>query len=470
MLLNPSIGWSQLVPNQLDLSAASGTLHDGSLFGLTLAVNASSVAVSAPYEAVNGVEAAGVVYVYNNDGTLWFRVENPNPTPHSYFGNGLAINDDMLVIGASHASHSFPFSGVVYIYDSAGAAMGEPIPNPGSKTIFGREIEIAQDGAIYISAVGGTGEVYRYSDASGGMGTATVNGLSFMPFANPDSVVFPIYGNSISVNPEGDLFVSGQKFFATGAVIHRFDSAASLQSSVPVDDVIGLVLEADGSDMLYVGAVKSGSLGLFGSLHVYDNTGQLQMVIDGSEVNDGFAASLAIMQDFMLVGAPASVINGVAGAGNVHVYDRATGGLLETLVWPTSASAPGAARFGHRIAARGNKLVIAAPFADTAQGEDAGEVFTFSAEPARFCGRLLEDFDRVFIGTEGDDVIIGTSKDDLIILLGGNDLGRGRKGRDCVMGGPGRDLLRGGRGKDELAGGEGSDTCRGGEVLVSCEG
>ncbi len=471
MLVLPAASWGQLSFDQGDFSASSATLHGTSFFGLKLAMNSSLVAIAAPYESVGGVEAAGVVYVFNNDGTLWYSLPNPQPSYHSYFGMGLAMNDDMLLIGASHADHVFPNSGVVHMFSPAGVAVGDPVPNPGTKSFFGREIEIGADGAFYVAAIGGSGEVYKFAESTGPItstGVASVNNLSVTTYGNPDSFNYPIFGTSLAVNSIGEVFVSGQKFFATGGVIHRFDNISSYQSSIPVDGVIGLVLKADDVGSVYAGTLRSGSTGMFGDIHVYDAADQLQMVIDGPGDRDNFGASLAILGDSLVVGAPSQEVAGAVEAGCAYVFDRNTGALQDTLVWPGDPAAPSASRFGQEVEAEGPNLLVSAPYADTDLGQDAGEVFAFTDE-VRYCDRPIEDFDNVFVGTDGDDVIVGTNDDDLILLLGGDDLGRGRKGDDCILGGPGNDLLRGGGGQDGLSGDEGSDTCRGGEKVDGCE-
>lgn len=66
-------------------------------------------------------------------------------------------------------------------------------------------------------------------------------------------------------------------------------------------------------------------------------------------------------------------------------------------------------------------------------------------------------FDKVIVGTEGDDQLSGTNGRDLILGLGGNDIIAGDNQSDCLDGGPGNDLLTGANGKDTLVGGPGND-------------
>jgi Ca2+-binding RTX toxin-like protein len=74
-----------------------------------------------------------------------------------------------------------------------------------------------------------------------------------------------------------------------------------------------------------------------------------------------------------------------------------------------------------------------------------------------FCGRELEDFDNVIVGTSANDVINGTTLDDLIRGLPGNDTIDGKGGNDCLAAYGGNDILRGGPGNDSIYGGDGDD-------------
>jgi len=82
--------------------------------------------------------------------------------------------------------------------------------------------------------------------------------------------------------------------------------------------------------------------------------------------------------------------------------------------------------------------------------------------PTHCNGKLLTDFDFVYIGTPGNDKFVGTpGLSEVAFGLGGDDKLIMRDGDDCAFGGPGDDRIRGGRGNDFLDGQYGMDNVSG---------
>ncbi|MGY5149022.1 MAG: MopE-related protein, partial [Candidatus Nitrosopumilus sp. bin_68KS] len=79
----------------------------------------------------------------------------------------------------------------------------------------------------------------------------------------------------------------------------------------------------------------------------------------------------------------------------------------------------------------------------------------------KFCGKDMDDFDNVIVGTNSNDKLKGTNDDDLILGLAGNDKIDGKKGNDCIYGGDGNDDIKGQHGMDEIHGGDGNDKITG---------
>lgn len=71
-------------------------------------------------------------------------------------------------------------------------------------------------------------------------------------------------------------------------------------------------------------------------------------------------------------------------------------------------------------------------------------------------------YDKVTIGTSGNDVLKGVDGRDRMDGLAGSDKISGGKGRDLLRGGSGADTLGGGNFHDELRGGVGNDKLSGG--------
>lgn len=101
--------------------------------------------------------------------------------------------------------------------------------------------------------------------------------------------------------------------------------------------------------------------------------------------------------------------------------------------------------------------VINSPFGE-GQGFFKVESNPVPPTPAACAGMT---FDKIIVGTEGNDTINGTGLRELIFGLGGNDTISGGAGNDCVVGGEGSDKLSGGSGNDKLLGEAGNDTLNG---------
>jgi hypothetical protein len=79
--------------------------------------------------------------------------------------------------------------------------------------------------------------------------------------------------------------------------------------------------------------------------------------------NDRFGESVALSDDYVLVGADGH--NAGAGAvGEAHLFDRVTGALLHTFSAPT----PGTSGFGFSVSIDGTNILIGAQFTDLPGG------------------------------------------------------------------------------------------------------
>lgn len=90
--------------------------------------------------------------------------------------------------------------------------------------------------------------------------------------------------------------------------------------------------------------------------------------------------------------------------------------------------------------------------------------------PAVFCGRVLEDFDNVIMGTSASNSLVRNGDDDLIRGFGGDDTIDGKGGDDCIIGNEGNDILQAGPGKDAVYGGIGDDEIYGNDGIDTLYG
>lgn len=110
---------AQLIPDPAQ--AASG-------FGFAVAISGKTVVVGARYESnPKGGNASGAAYVYTQQGDRWklqARLAAPDGSPFDLFGDAVALDGDMLAVGARAADgpQEERNSGVVYIFQRKGVA------------------------------------------------------------------------------------------------------------------------------------------------------------------------------------------------------------------------------------------------------------------------------------------------------------------------------------------------------------
>ncbi len=139
------------------------------LFGRSLSTQADTLVVGAPGEASGALPGVGAVYVYGRqpDGTYAppTRISNPQGFASDFFGEGVAVHGDLLLVGAPNVDTNGVDAGAVYVYRrSAGVWNVERVLlspcNSTQRRAFGRRIEFdgtrAMIGGICPPTAGGS--------------------------------------------------------------------------------------------------------------------------------------------------------------------------------------------------------------------------------------------------------------------------------------------------------------------------
>jgi hypothetical protein len=129
-----------------------------------------------------------------------------------------------------------------------------------------------------------------------------------------------------------------------------------------------------------------------GNAYVYDaKTGALDRTLTDPNVqaNGHFGYSVSIYGQTVVVGAPYETSGGYAEAGNVYVYDAATGTLLESLISPNAQSY---GEFGTSVANTGSTVVIGAPDENSSGDYEAGNAYLFGATDRTLISTLTDPF------------------------------------------------------------------------------
>ena len=209
--------WTQ----QQKLTANDATADDQ--FGFAVAINGDVIAVGANHADFPGNSEAGAVYRYNRIGTAWTQVQRLNPMAPvilgDHFGNSLATSGSRLVVGAEGDDTPQTGAGAVYVYADNGSSYGFEqkltIPDGSNGDQFGFSVGI--DGS---TIVGGAKEDTTIPGQVG-IGAAYVFVFSGSTWSlqqklqASDGLAFDRFGYSVAVR--GDTVAVGAREDDTAA-------------------------------------------------------------------------------------------------------------------------------------------------------------------------------------------------------------------------------------------------------------
>ncbi|MBN2024916.1 MAG: hypothetical protein JW809_19220 [Pirellulales bacterium] len=305
-------------------------------FGARVATWNDMIVVSAPnsdiwyYSSLQCADA-GIVYVYNAQGTLLQTIHNPNPTADDLFGATLAVQGDYLLIGAPGEDAGATDAGAVYVYHglSSTPVATLTIPSPAADDSFGSAIAWLGNDILVgapqrdLPTVADAGMVYRFAFT----GTEQNPSWSASPTQTYEK-----------------YFPSEEDFFGSSLAV--LDGKVVV--GTPGDDTLGASC---------------------GAAYVFDATTGAWL--------DTLLPPAPVAQAQCGLGTVAAGDGRIllAGTGPAYLFDGATGDLLQTFVNPVGAEL---AFFGLSAAVIDEALALGAPSADEL-GDDVGAVYVFDS-------------------------------------------------------------------------------------------
>jgi hypothetical protein len=361
-----------------------------------------SVAIDSGFAAVGAVDQTnGAVYTYALAGTNWAQTQKlTDPAPPcgtDRFGNSIAMQDGLLVVGQPFGCLASNLPGQVFVYRLIGGTwvlqqtLTDPtLPSPTGG--FGTVVVVS----------GNTIAVSNPSNPNGpGFGAILIftnNGTSWnfqaqvtAPAGTPNQSNF---GNSVALN--GDTLLVGANgigMFGAAFVFVRNGTSWTLQqmltpSSVHSAESFGDSVAVEG-DTAVVGAAGLTSPFLGGAAFVFHRTGSTWIPTQELQPADGvtnsivqFGASMSISHGTLVVGAPGRTINGQTTAGGADIFQF--NGTSWVLVQQIAASdASSSAEFGFAVDIGESGIIVGAPF-DSTEFLNAGAAYIFSASATNF--------------------------------------------------------------------------------------
>lgn len=347
-------------------------------FGFSVAVSGATVVAGARFDEDLGREAGAAYQVDANAGTVIRKLLAVDPARDDeilgnrgdFFGESVAVEDNVAVIGAPFKSQGGTSSGAVYLYNMTTGNLimrllpFSPIIRDTSFNYFGFSVGISDN---YI-VVGAPGDV---EGANGGGGSA------YIYRASNRQVVGKIY--------------AGDPDFADnfGRRVAVSNSTAVISS--PFDDDRG---------------TDSGSVYLFNAATAQQ---QRKLTANDGAAGDLFGISVAINEQVVAVGAPFDDDDGES-SGAVYLFNATTGQQLAKI---TAADGQAGARFGESVDIDGATLLVGAPL-----DRGMGAAYLFDIATATQQAKLVAGDGQAgdgfggSVSISGSNVVIGAVGDD----------------------------------------------------------
>ena len=346
--------------------------------GHSAAVGNGKYIVGSPYQTYGGQSRAGVVRIYDLDGTNEVLLTPATSRSNAYFGWSIAVGNNKIAVGAYRDSIAASNSGAVYIYDLNGS----------------NEIQIDVSDVTGVSA--STYDYFGYDVAIGG-------NLLF--------VGCPYYDGSGRSN-DGAVFV----FDLSGNYVRTIQASDRANSdyfgfSVAATDtkvVIGAPYDDDNS------RTSSGSIYIFD----HDGTNQVKGYAANPAQNDNIGRVVDTDGTKIVTGSPYADRNGLTNSGLAVIMDMDGSNPID-LVIPANVR-NSSDYFGWDVSINDGKVAVGAKY-DAAPSFRSGRVFLYDDD-----GTNIQEFTADDAGSYdyyGSTVVLSGSK--LYITAERDNSGRG---------------------------------------------
>jgi cysteine-rich repeat protein len=346
------------------------------------------------------------------------------------FGEGVALDGDTAIIGATRDDDNGSESGSAYVFTRTGGVWTEQaklLPADGTTLDrFGSVVAISGDTAI-IGAYGDgiwEGSAYVFT-RTGGVWTQQAKLLAYDDDHNDE------FGRSLAL--DGDTAIigaarnddngseSGSAYVFTRTAGVWTWQAKLLASDGVAHDAFGRGVAIDG-DTVLIGAPQGWQGGINGSAYIFTRTGgvwteQVKLLPSNGADSDRFGFSVALDGDTAVIGAHGDNDNGFE-SGSAYVFTR-TGGVWTEQAKLLASDGTPVNYFGWDVSLDGDLVVIGA-YRDDDNGTDSGSAYVFGQTAGVWTEQVKlvptdNSFDDDFgwaVALDGNTAVIGAPGDD----------------------------------------------------------
>jgi WD40 repeat protein len=321
-------------------------------FGSSVAISVDYAIVSTPFESDASADPinSGKAYIYNvTTGALLYTLNDPNAygaSAYDYFGQSVDVSGNYAIVGAyGDNAAGGSSSGKAYIFNATTGALVHTLNNPNAYgtsagDYFGSIVAISGNYAI----VG----AYQEDDASFG----AQQGKAYIFNATTGALVHTLD------NPNAYGTVSSDNFGRSVAISGNY----AIVNAYIEDDAGGL-----SSGKAYIFNVTTGAL-----LYTLNNPNAY-----GTSAYDVFGYSVAISDNYAIVGAYLEDDLAGTDSGKAYIYNVTTGAQLFTLNNPNAYNTSYNDNFGYSVTISGNYAIVGAN-EDDAGGAGSGKAYIYT--------------------------------------------------------------------------------------------
>ena len=370
--------------------------ESGDLFGASVALSGPTIAIGAEEVDVGGTTAAGAAYLFGlTDGvpTSYTRITAPDAAPYDQLGSSIAIDGDRAIAGAYYADRTFEHQGAAYsarrdgaFWTGEGALLAS---DPAYFDTFGAAVAIDGDlvaiGAPYRDG-GSTNEGAVYLYRRDGAGWTFLRRLTAS-----DAAANASFGRSIAI--EGSRVVVGANGALAGGLsvggVYVFEGAGLAWTQVarldtPTDlatgDAFGWSVAID-DGWIAASAPFADADGVSrGVVYVFEPDGDGWRQNDrltGSHGGDGqhLGESIGLEGAYLVAGAP-NATGDAYGQGALHVFKRWGDGHWYEVARLLAPDAGGEDHLGKSVDIDEGRILAGAVFHDVDIGNE-GAAYLF---------------------------------------------------------------------------------------------
>lgn len=296
-------------------------------FSISVDLWEDTLAISC-YDNVDDIEEAGIVYIYDTEGTFQKLIQSPEPEFQALFGEQLCLYGDLLLVAepAKNVEGTID-AGLVHVFDSEGAYQRTLVsPSKVQSGGYGGSID-TNDEFILVGECGvGSKPI---SESSVYVYDRDYNHITTLhPSDNQERSFF---GYSVAIS-ENHLVISERWATVDGLEragrAHIYDTdwnlVATLQSPTPEENgEFGIDAHIEGG--LVVVGERKGDVEIMneGRAHVFDLKGNLvdTLVSPEPEVGAQFGWRVLTDGEIVLVADVEHTADGFSKAGQVHIFE-----------------------------------------------------------------------------------------------------------------------------------------------------